>query len=119
MDQLSGANEFGFVMFKDVFTVHGEFEFHSCEVNLEMTMKHLKFVCMHQKKLFTNASETLSLESFISDMQLIKFQLQFWPPVVVKPGYLRSDDYCAVFCLVIADSFCLLARSFSLRLHLH
>lgn len=37
-------------MFKDVFTVHGEFEFHSCEVNLEMTMKHLKFVCMHQKK---------------------------------------------------------------------
>lgn len=105
-------------MFKDVFTVHGEFEFHSCEVNLEMTMKHLKFVCMHQKKLFTNASETLSLESFISDMQLIKFQLQFWPPVVVKPGYLRSDD-CAVFCLVIADSFCLLAPSFSLRLHLH
>lgn len=55
-------------MFKDVFTVHGEFEFHSCEVNLEMTMKHLKFVCMHQKKIFTNASETLSLESFISDM---------------------------------------------------
>lgn len=58
-------------MFKDVFTVHGDFEFHSCAVNLEMAMKHLKFVCMHQKKLFTNASETLLLESFISDMQLI------------------------------------------------
>lgn len=40
-------------MFKDVFTVHGEFEFHSCAVNLEMAVKHLKFVCMHQKKIYS------------------------------------------------------------------